>query len=209
MKRMISTLVVITLVLLLSQPTWAAGNDSTQKERLKKAREANKETEIRSTVTVDVGKLDISGIRLGMTPDEVRAAIEKAYPNSKIDIRETSARHRSYTGKTLDCTSEGIRIKVSFALEPYGKGVFWVKFHSDLPDVEVSFFRDKLVSKYGKPNLLNERGIGMIAVWGDAKSKALEATVSPQVLILELTDQGPAKAYADKESATAKEKIKF
>ena len=77
MKRMISTLVVITLVLLLSQPARAQRGGAIE------AQEKLRKTYI-NPVMVDVTKFDILGIRLGMTLDEVKKEIKKTFPEGKI-----------------------------------------------------------------------------------------------------------------------------
>ena len=106
---------------------------------------------------IDVSKLDVLGIRLGMEPNEVKSII----PNLKIFRQDAKFKEylkfEAFAGSGLG-TSDDWDINAKFTEKPYGKGLYFLLYKKrpsgGLGDLNVFLdgFKKRIYSKYGNPS---------------------------------------------------------
>lgn len=110
---------------------------------------------------LDLSKLpDISGIRLGMTVPEAKAALQKLYPTTKIVVQETTIGPRNdRVGMNIrfdTATNESVAVDFTF---PPNKQVVWhVSRLAYQPNVNRAVLLAALRQKYGKESLATGPG---------------------------------------------------
>lgn len=81
----------------------------------------------------DVGNMDILGVKLGMSPSQVKEAIQKSYPNAQIKIIDDLLKSHlvEYQESELKANLGGDTLNyfgVSFTKKPYGNGAYAIQY---------------------------------------------------------------------------------
>ena len=128
---------------------------------------------------------DIGGVRLGMSPEEVRAALSKRYPGRKIDVNQMDvyAPNGGSTpvGKFLEDVSIGLnqlvapedQIKVMFTPPP-GKPVVWaVQRNLNNQKIYQANVLASLREKYGRESLTGRQDGTLNAATDDSEVRTM------------------------------------
>ena len=126
---------------------------------------------------------DIGGVRLGMSPEEVRAALSKRYPGSKIDVQKLTADVRSSSPppEWVESVSIGLnqlvapddQIQVMFTPPP-GKQVVWaVQRTLSKQKIYQANVLAGLREKYGRESLTGKQDGTLNAATDDSEVRTM------------------------------------
>ena len=142
------------------------------------------------SATIEASKIDIMGLRLGMSPAEVKPLMEALQPGIQVNVQENmwpdgikyvsavNGVWRMPNKNSPSFVTRGETINVYFSAPVSGNKAFWIKRAAtffDGQEVSKEATTQALVTKYGKPADIGRVGIdfkwtyGNLNVYADAK----------------------------------------